>query len=166
MAKLGREHSHALAAQAYVDFFRKHNARVVNMLQLPGAPALSSFRIAKLLASFTAVFAIVALMARVQARVLLAIGLAATWDDSLMFRMATVISDEARAKQQTSITDGLTGMEANLRFAGPETMETRIFGRLTAWQNWIFNRPNASGPDGALRRFGTGQRAVFDRKRV
>jgi benzoyl-CoA-dihydrodiol lyase len=62
--------------------------------------------------------------------------------------------------------DALTGMEANCRFAGPETMETKIFGRLTAWQNWIFYRPNASGPDGALRRFGTGQRADFDRARV
>jgi benzoyl-CoA-dihydrodiol lyase len=62
--------------------------------------------------------------------------------------------------------DALTGLEANYRFAGPETMETKIFGRLSAWQNWIFNRPNASGPDGALRRYGTGQRAVFDRKRV
>jgi benzoyl-CoA-dihydrodiol lyase len=62
--------------------------------------------------------------------------------------------------------DALTGMEANYRFAGPETMETKIFGRLTAWQNWIFNRPNASGPEGALRRYGTGQRADFDRKRV
>ena len=62
--------------------------------------------------------------------------------------------------------DALTGLEANYRFAGPETMETKIFGRLSAWQNWIFNRPNASGPDGALRRFGTGQRAAFDRKRV
>jgi benzoyl-CoA-dihydrodiol lyase len=62
--------------------------------------------------------------------------------------------------------DALTGMEANFRFAGPETMETKIFGRLTAWQNWIFTRPNAAGPDGALRRFGTGQRAIFDRKRV
>ena len=62
--------------------------------------------------------------------------------------------------------DALTGLEANYRFAGPETMETKIFGRLTAWQNWIFNRPNASGPDGALRRYGTGQRADFDRKRV
>jgi benzoyl-CoA-dihydrodiol lyase len=62
--------------------------------------------------------------------------------------------------------DALTGMEANIRFAGPETMETKIFGRLTAWQNWIFNRPNAAGPEGALRRFGTGQRADFDRKRV
>jgi benzoyl-CoA-dihydrodiol lyase len=62
--------------------------------------------------------------------------------------------------------DALTGMEANHRFVGPETMETKIFARLTAWQNWIFNRPNAVGPDGALRRFGTGQKAVFDRKRV
>jgi benzoyl-CoA-dihydrodiol lyase len=62
--------------------------------------------------------------------------------------------------------DALTGLEANYRFPGPETLETKIFGRLTAWQNWIFYRPNASGPDGALRRFGTGQRADFDRKRV
>ncbi len=62
--------------------------------------------------------------------------------------------------------DGLTGMEANLRFAGPETMETRIFGRLTAWQNWIFQRPNAVGEQGALRRYGTGQRSEFDHQRV
>ncbi|HEX3787785.1 MAG TPA: 2,3-epoxybenzoyl-CoA dihydrolase [Pseudonocardiaceae bacterium] len=62
--------------------------------------------------------------------------------------------------------DALTGMEANHRFVGPETMETKIFGRLTAWQNWIFTRPNASGPEGALRRYGTGQKATFDRKRV
>ena len=62
--------------------------------------------------------------------------------------------------------DAMTGMEANLRFAGPETMETRIFGRLTAWQNWIFQRPNAVGEDGALQRYGTGKRATFDIKRV
>jgi benzoyl-CoA-dihydrodiol lyase len=62
--------------------------------------------------------------------------------------------------------DALSGMEANHRFVGPETMETKIFGRLSAWQNWIFTRPNASGPEGALRRYGTGQKAVFDRKRV
>ncbi len=62
--------------------------------------------------------------------------------------------------------DALTGLEANYRFAGPETIETKIFGRLTAWQNWIFYRPNASGPGGALRKYGTGQRADFDRKRV
>jgi benzoyl-CoA-dihydrodiol lyase len=62
--------------------------------------------------------------------------------------------------------DGLTGLEANLRFAGPETMETKIFARLTAWQNWIFQRPNAIGEDGALKRYGTGQKPVFDTKRV
>ena len=62
--------------------------------------------------------------------------------------------------------DAMTGMEANLRFAGPETMETRIFGRLTAWQNWIFNRSNAVGEDGALQRYGTGVRGNFDMKRV
>ncbi len=62
--------------------------------------------------------------------------------------------------------DALTGMEANHRFVGPETLETKIFGRLTAWQNWIFIRPNASGPEGALRRFGTGRRADYDMKRV
>jgi benzoyl-CoA-dihydrodiol lyase len=62
--------------------------------------------------------------------------------------------------------DALTGMEANLRFAGQETAETKVFGRLTAWQNWIFQRPNAAGPEGALRRYGTGQRADYDRKRV
>jgi benzoyl-CoA-dihydrodiol lyase len=62
--------------------------------------------------------------------------------------------------------DALTGMEANHRFVGPETMETKIFGRLTAWQNWIFVRPNASGPDGALRRYGSGQRGQYDYQRV
>lgn len=62
--------------------------------------------------------------------------------------------------------DGLTGMEANLRFAGPETMETKIFGRLTAWQNWIFQRPNAVGEDGALRRYGTGRKPDYNRTRV
>jgi benzoyl-CoA-dihydrodiol lyase len=62
--------------------------------------------------------------------------------------------------------DALTGMEANYRFAGPETVETKIFGRLSAWQNWIFTRPSAAGPEGALRRFGTGQRPSFDRKRA
>ncbi|MCL2394226.1 MAG: 2,3-epoxybenzoyl-CoA dihydrolase [Acidimicrobiaceae bacterium] len=62
--------------------------------------------------------------------------------------------------------DALTGMEANLRFVGPETLETKIFARLTAWQNWIFLRSNASGRDGALRRYGTGSRPNFDRRRV
>jgi benzoyl-CoA-dihydrodiol lyase len=62
--------------------------------------------------------------------------------------------------------DALTGMEANFRFVGPETMETKIFSRLTAWQNWIFQRPNAVGPEGALQRFGTGSRPSYDPNRV
>ncbi|GEL17912.1 2,3-epoxybenzoyl-CoA dihydrolase [Pseudonocardia asaccharolytica] len=79
------------------------------------------------------------------------------WDDEIRIML------EERASLSP---DALTGMEANLRFVGPETMETRIFGRLTAWQNWIFTRPSASGPEGALRRYGTGRKADFDRKRV
>jgi len=62
--------------------------------------------------------------------------------------------------------DALTGMEANLRFAGPETLESKIFGRLSAWQNWIFQRPNAVGEDGALKLYGTGKRANYDRRRI
>ncbi|MEO6084235.1 MAG: benzoyl-CoA-dihydrodiol lyase, partial [Umezawaea sp.] len=79
------------------------------------------------------------------------------WEDEIR------IAVEGRAALSP---DSLTGMEANHRFVGPETLETKIFGRLAAWQNWIFNRPNASGPDGALRRYGTGRKAVFDRNRV
>jgi benzoyl-CoA-dihydrodiol lyase len=77
--------------------------------------------------------------------------------------------DEIRVffEERTSFSpDSLTGMEANLRFAGPETMESKIFSRLTAWQNWIFQRPNAVGENGALRRYGTGQKAQFDMTRV
>jgi benzoyl-CoA-dihydrodiol lyase len=79
------------------------------------------------------------------------------WDDEIR------IACEERASLSP---DALTGMEANLRFAGPETPQTKIFGRLTAWQNWVFTRPNASGPEGALRRYGSGQAAVFDRRRA
>jgi benzoyl-CoA-dihydrodiol lyase len=79
------------------------------------------------------------------------------WDDEIR------ITVEGRAALSP---DALTGMEANHRFVGPETIETKIFGRLSAWQNWIFNRPNATGEEGALRRYGTGKKAVFDRKRV
>ena len=79
------------------------------------------------------------------------------WDDEV--RLAV----EERASFSP---DALTGMEASLRFAGPETMETKIFGRLTAWQNWIFQRSNAVGPDGALTLYGSGQRSDFDMKRV
>jgi benzoyl-CoA-dihydrodiol lyase len=79
------------------------------------------------------------------------------WEDEIRIAL------EGRASLSP---DALTGMEANHRFVGPETIETKIFGRLAAWQNWIFTRPNASGPEGALRRYGTGRKAVFDRKRV
>jgi benzoyl-CoA-dihydrodiol lyase len=77
--------------------------------------------------------------------------------------------DEVRIalEERASLSpDALTGMEANHRFAGPETLESKIFGRLSAWQNWIFTRPGAAGPDGALSKYGTGKRATFDRKRV
>jgi benzoyl-CoA-dihydrodiol lyase len=77
--------------------------------------------------------------------------------------------DEVRVMLEERVSfspDALTAMEANLRFAGPETMETRIFGRLTAWQNWVFQRPNAVGVKGALQRYGSGQRAEFDPERV
>jgi benzoyl-CoA-dihydrodiol lyase len=79
------------------------------------------------------------------------------WDDEVRIFL------EERASFSA---DGLTGMEANLRFAGPETMETKIFGRLTAWQNWIFQRPNAAGTEGALKRYGTGVKANFNPERV
>ena len=62
--------------------------------------------------------------------------------------------------------DALTGMEGSLRFGGPETMESKIFGRLSAWQNWIFQRPNAVGKDGALTLYGTGKKTSFDKRRV
>ena len=62
--------------------------------------------------------------------------------------------------------DALTGMEASLRFGGPETMESKIFGRLSAWQNWIFQRPNATGEKGALQLYGTGAKTQFDKGRV
>ena len=79
------------------------------------------------------------------------------WEDEIRIFLEERVSFSA---------DAMTGMEANLRFAGPETMETKIFGRLTAWQNWIFQRPNAVGEDGALKRYGTGQKGNFDRRRV
>ena len=79
------------------------------------------------------------------------------WDDEIRIFL------EERASFSP---DAMTGMEANLRFARPETMETRIFGRLTAWQNWIFTRPNAVGEDGALQRYGTGIRGNFNMERV
>jgi benzoyl-CoA-dihydrodiol lyase len=78
-------------------------------------------------------------------------------------------NDEVRVflEERASFSpDALTGLEANLRFAGPETMESKIFARLTAWQNWIFQRPNAIGEDGALKRYGSGHKPAFDTRRV
>jgi len=79
------------------------------------------------------------------------------WDDEVR------IAVEERASLSP---DALTGLEANLRFTGKETLATRVFGRLSAWQNWIFNRPNAVGDQGALKVYGTGAKAKFDRQRI
>ena len=79
------------------------------------------------------------------------------WDDELRLAL------EERA---ACSPDALTGLEANCRFPGPETMATKIFGRLSAWQNWIFQRPNAAGPQGALTRYGSGTRPSYDPDRT
>ena len=108
-----------------------------------------------------------------QAQAMIGVPLAAVQADAL--GLVTMILDDIDLDDELRIfmeerasfsPDAMTGMEANLRFAGPETMETRIFGRLTAWQNWIFNRPNAVGQEGALQRYGTGLRGNFDMERV
>ena len=100
---------------------------------------------------------------RLEADEALALGLVTFAPDDIDWADEVRMTLEERASFSP---DALTGLEANYRFAGPETLETKIFGRLAAWQNWIFNRPNASGEEGALRRYGTGKKAVFDRRRV
>jgi benzoyl-CoA-dihydrodiol lyase len=96
-------------------------------------------------------------------------------DRAQEFGLVTAVYDEVDWDEEVRLLleerasfspDALTGLEANLRFAGPETMETKIFGRLSAWQNWIFQRPGAAGDEGALKRYGTGRRPDFDPKRV
>jgi benzoyl-CoA-dihydrodiol lyase len=96
-------------------------------------------------------------------------------DEAAELGLVTMILDDIDWEDEVRIfleerasfsPDAMTGMEANLRFAGPETMETRIFGRLTAWQNWIFQRPNAVGAEGALQRYGTGIRGNYNMERV
>jgi len=91
------------------------------------------------------------------------------------FGLVTFIPDDIDWEDEVRIAieerasfspDALTGMEASLRFAGPETLETKIFGRLSAWQNWIFQRPNAVGEEGALKLFGTGNKASYNQQRV
>ncbi|MGQ0675061.1 MAG: 2,3-epoxybenzoyl-CoA dihydrolase [Rhodospirillales bacterium] len=92
-----------------------------------------------------------------------ALGLVTFTPDEIDWEDEVRIAVEARASFSP---DALTGMEANLRMAGPETMETKIFGRLSAWQNWIFQRPNAVGDEGALKLYGTGRKPEFKRERV
>jgi benzoyl-CoA-dihydrodiol lyase len=91
------------------------------------------------------------------------LGLVTSTPDDIDWEDEVRIAIEERASLSP---DALTGMEASLRFAGPETMLTRVFGRLTAWQNWIFNRPNAVGEQGALKVYGTGAKAKFNWERV
>jgi benzoyl-CoA-dihydrodiol lyase len=93
----------------------------------------------------------------------LKVGLITAAPDDLDWADEIRIALEERASLSP---DALTGLEANLRFGAVETMETRVFGRLSAWQNWIFSRPNAIGESGALKVFGTGSKAKFDWKRV
>ena len=104
-----------------------------------------------------------------------AIGTPILAEDAETLGLVTAIYDEVDWDEEVRLMieerasfspDALTGLEANLRFAGPETMETKVFGRLSAWQNWIFQRPGAVGEAGALKRYGTGQRPQFDPQRV
>jgi benzoyl-CoA-dihydrodiol lyase len=92
-----------------------------------------------------------------------ALGLITAAPDDIDWADEIRIAIEERAAMSP---DALTGLEANLRFNGKETMATRVFGRLTAWQNWIFQRPNAVGEKGALKLYGKGEKAQFDRNRV
>jgi len=91
------------------------------------------------------------------------LGLATFAPDELDWEDELRLAIEERASFSP---DALTGMEQNLRFAGPETLETKIFGRLSAWQNWIFQRPNAVGPRGALKCYGTPERPELDYNRT
>jgi benzoyl-CoA-dihydrodiol lyase len=93
----------------------------------------------------------------------LELGLVTAAPDDLDWEDEIRLAIEERASLSP---DALTGMEASLRFAGRENMATRIFGRLTAWQNWIFNRPNAVGEQGALKVYGSGAKARFNWERV
>jgi benzoyl-CoA-dihydrodiol lyase len=104
-----------------------------------------------------------ALGKKLSARVALDAGLVTAAPDDLDWEDEIRQAIESRAAQSP---DALTGLEANLRFGPGETLETRIFGRLSAWQNWIFNRPNAVGANGALKVYGTGAPVKFNWERV
>ena len=104
-----------------------------------------------------------------------AVGKALSGDDAMQLGLVTAALDDIDWEDEIRIaveeraamsSDALTGLEANLRFNGKENMATRIFGRLSAWQNWIFIRPNAVGEKGALKLYGSGQKAGFDFNRV
>jgi len=101
--------------------------------------------------------------ATLDAKAAFALGLVTVTPDELDWEDEIRLAVEERASLSP---DALTGMEASLRFAGAETVETKIFGRLSAWQNWIFNRPNAIGERGALKLFGSGSKAQFNWERV
>ncbi len=107
--------------------------------------------------------AVAAVGKRLDAAAAGSLGLVSATPDDLDWHDEVRLAVEERS---TFSPDALTGMEANHRFCGPETMATKIFGRLSAWQNWIFTRPNASGPEGALARYGTGSRPAFDPERT
>tara|TARA_Y100001958_G_C20798566_1_gene262881 strand:- start:85 stop:552 length:468 start_codon:yes stop_codon:yes gene_type:complete len=103
------------------------------------------------------------------------IGLKLNAEEAFQHGLITVIPDDLDWDEEIRLSieerttfspDALTGLEANLRFPRKESCETKIFGRLSAWQNWIFNRPNASSDKGALKLFGSGSKAKFDNKRV
>jgi benzoyl-CoA-dihydrodiol lyase len=100
---------------------------------------------------------------RLDANAALEHGLVTFTPDELDWQDEIRLAIEERASLSP---DALTGMEANLRFAGPETVATKVFGRLSAWQNWIFTRPNVTGEEGALKRYGSGARARFDWERI
>ncbi|MGQ0664107.1 MAG: 2,3-epoxybenzoyl-CoA dihydrolase [Pseudomonadota bacterium] len=104
-----------------------------------------------------------AIGAELDARAAAALGLVTFTPDELDWEDEVRLAIEERASFSA---DALSGLEANLRFAGPETMESKIFARLSAWQNWIFQRPNAVGPEGALSLYGTGRQSRFDKTRV
>jgi benzoyl-CoA-dihydrodiol lyase len=96
-------------------------------------------------------------------------------EEALELELVTVAPDDLDWEDEVRIAieeraslspDALTGMEASLRFPGAETMETKVFGRLSAWQNWVFIRPNSTGEHGALKLFGSGSKARFNWERV
>jgi benzoyl-CoA-dihydrodiol lyase len=134
----------------------------LNRFAYPRANGLSRLE-SRFLGDGAALARVLAARGALDAEAALALGLATEAPDAIEWDDAVRLAIEERASFSP---DALTGLEQNLRFAGPETLETKIFARLSAWQNWIFQRPNASGPDGALRAYGRPERAKLDMKRT